>query len=286
MEFRNYQDKDYQIVLDFLIELNKKNKSHINWNWARFEWMFGHPDFKPELLSSIGMWFDEGRLVGLAVFDMYFGECSCLTLPSYEHLYQEIVQYSWDHLKDENGLGIAVNNNNREEIAILNKEGFAKNEQTETMMGIDLNKYLKPILPNGYCFSSINPKTDIKELMWAIYRGFNHGNDREQFEQEYSPSEQRPNLNPYLHAVVKTKEGEMVAYCSMWYDKRTDYAYLEPLCVVPEHRKKGIAKALVFELLNRCKELGAKEAYVNSNYEVYSHLGFKVEEQYTFYWKK
>ena len=33
MEFRNYREEDYDAVCDFLIELNKNNKNHINWNW-------------------------------------------------------------------------------------------------------------------------------------------------------------------------------------------------------------------------------------------------------------
>ena len=37
--FKNYTKKDYNAVCDFLIELNRNDNSHINWNWARFEWM-------------------------------------------------------------------------------------------------------------------------------------------------------------------------------------------------------------------------------------------------------
>ena len=43
--FRGYRDVDYEAVCDFLIELNHKDRGHINWNWARFEWMMEHPEF-------------------------------------------------------------------------------------------------------------------------------------------------------------------------------------------------------------------------------------------------
>lgn len=39
MEFRKYREEDYEAVCDFLIELSRENRNHINWNWARFEWM-------------------------------------------------------------------------------------------------------------------------------------------------------------------------------------------------------------------------------------------------------
>ena len=39
VSFRSYRDEDYDAVCGFLIELNQKDRTHINWNWARFEWM-------------------------------------------------------------------------------------------------------------------------------------------------------------------------------------------------------------------------------------------------------
>ena len=38
VSFRTYRDEDYEAVCDFLIELNQQDRTHINWNWARFEW--------------------------------------------------------------------------------------------------------------------------------------------------------------------------------------------------------------------------------------------------------
>ena len=56
VSFRTYRDEDYEAVCDFLIELNRKDRTHINWNWARFEWMMEHPEFDKSLRSSIGLW--------------------------------------------------------------------------------------------------------------------------------------------------------------------------------------------------------------------------------------
>ena len=39
MKFKHYSNEDYEAVCKFLIELNRENQNHINWNWARFEWM-------------------------------------------------------------------------------------------------------------------------------------------------------------------------------------------------------------------------------------------------------
>ena len=82
MEFRHFCDADYEAVCDFLIELNREDRSHINWNWARFEWMYEHPWFAKSTRDAIGLWIDGGRIVGAAIYDMYFGEAFCGVLPA------------------------------------------------------------------------------------------------------------------------------------------------------------------------------------------------------------
>ena len=78
----------------------------------------------------------------------------------------------------------------------------------------------------------------------------------------------------------------MVASASTWYDKRTDYAYVEPVCVIPEYRKMGIGKAAVYTAINHARELGARTAIVNSDQDFYKRIGFNRKNHYSFYWKK
>ena len=35
ISFLSYRDEDYEAVCDFLIELNRKDRTHINWNRAQ-----------------------------------------------------------------------------------------------------------------------------------------------------------------------------------------------------------------------------------------------------------
>lgn len=64
VDFAHYRDEDYLAVCDFLIELNRQERMHINWNWARFEWMIEHPEFDKSKRSAFGLWRSEGRIVG------------------------------------------------------------------------------------------------------------------------------------------------------------------------------------------------------------------------------
>lgn len=290
MEFVKYKNEDYNAVCDFLIELNRTNKLHINWNWARFEWMAEHPEFDKSLIGSIGLWRDRERIVGAAIYDMYFGEAFCAALDDHAELYPEILDYAYKTLADENGLAVAICDSNAYEIEAARRAGFFKTEQTETMMSIDLSGELSAELPQGLSFAQLDPVKEPVEFQWLLWQGFDHGCDREVFEKEgeviYEISKFREHFDPYLSAAAKTENGEYVSCCCLWYSGKTDYAYVEPVCTVPRYRNKGAAKAVIYKALEHAKALGAKKAYVLSDMEFYKRLGFEKEYGFTFYRKK
>lgn len=87
---------------------SKNSRQHINWNWAGFEWMYEHPEFDKDSKETIGLWWGGGKIVGAAIYDMYFGEAFCGVLPEYAGHYGEVLEYAWRALKDNSGLGIAI----------------------------------------------------------------------------------------------------------------------------------------------------------------------------------
>ncbi|MBQ3418085.1 MAG: GNAT family N-acetyltransferase [Ruminococcus sp.] len=287
MTFKNYTKRDYEAVCDFLIELNRHEKHHINWNWARFEWMTEHPEFDKNASSSIGLWIDDNRVVGAAIYDMYFGEAFCGVLPGFAELYPEILAYAYKELKDDSGLGIAICDENTFEIEAAKQAGFVKTEQTETVMSIDLNKELTADLMDGLRIVSLDPKKEPYDFQWLLWQGFDHGTDREEFEEQDPIIPQiRRHLIPYLSIAAENTAGEKAAYCCLWYSEKTDYVYVEPVCTIPSYRGRGVAKALLYEALNRARTLGAKKAYVISDAAFYEKLGFHKEKHFTFYWKE
>ena len=92
MELRNYQNRYYDAVCDFLIEPNQTKRHNINWNWVHFEWMAEHSEVDKSLSGSIGLWWDNGKIVGASIYDMYLGEAFCGSLPEYADLYLEFTK--------------------------------------------------------------------------------------------------------------------------------------------------------------------------------------------------
>ena len=289
--FRHFRESDYDAVCDFLIALNGCEKDHINWSWARFEWMYEHPEFDRAAKGSIGLWLDGDRIVGAAIYDMYFGEAFCAALPEYGALYPEILSRAWRELRDETGLAVAICDESAGEKEAAEALGFLPAEQTETVMRRELDELPPAALPEGFSMKSLDPeKEGLRELQWLFWQGFDHGDDLAEFEKDYEKTmraglRRRPHFDPALSLTAVGPDGTMAAYVCLWYDARTDYAYLEPLCSTPACRGKGLAKALVYEALRCAKALGAKRAYVISDMPFYEKLGFRIDRHYTFYHK-
>lgn len=249
INFKKFERNYYNDICNFLVEISKNNHRHINWNWARWEWMFFHPEFNRDLIDKIGLWFLDEKL---------------------------------------NGLGIAVNDMDSKTLKLLKDNNFLRNDQTENILELKLDEVnfnLEPI--NGITLENIDIEKDLYKHHELLWKGFNHEGQAPL--DEYTINKQKlmlsaPHLNPLLHVVAKNKCNEYVAYCGLWFNDKTDYVYVEPVCTIPEYRNKGIARMVLMESLKRAYSLGAKKAYVISDSDFYKSLGFKQLSHYTFYW--
>lgn len=285
-QLRGYRDADYEAVCDFLIELNRRDKTHVNWNWARFEWMMEHPEFDRDARSAMGLWWAGGSIVGAAIYDMYFGEAFCGALPAYSALYPEILDYACRALKDDAGLAVAVNAANAAETSAVLQAGFQQIEQRETIMALCLDRPLSPTLPEGLRLREMDQVLDREALEWLFWQGFDHGDNREAFERSLDRTPHvRRHFNKRLCLSAVDPAGAPVSHCSVWFHPGTDYAYVEPVCTIPGCRGRGIASALLAQALSRAKTLGARNTYVISDLPFYGRLGFEAAQHYVFYRK-
>lgn len=90
--------------------------------------------------------------------------------------------------------------------------------------------------------------------------------------------------DPFLDLVAVASDGTLAGSCIVWFDPRTATAEIEPLGVVPAHRRRGIAGALCHEATRRVAELGGRELFIsqqpNESYPApagaYARAGFEV----------
>lgn len=284
VSFASYRPEDYQRVCDFLIELNRKDKVRINWNWARWEWMYFHPEFDRSCLPAIGLWKNAGKVVGAAIYDMYYGEAFCGALEGYEALLPQILAYARKALADGQGLGVSVNDADEETASLLRELGYRRAEQSETILRISLRQALGYTLPEGFSIRETRFPEDMLAYKTVIWKGFDHEGDQAELRKMLQSDAIPPHLRSSLCLSVQGPDGNFAAHCTCWYDGRTDYAYIEPVCTVPQYRGRGLGKAVVRAALQQCASLGAKEAVVISDQTFYKKIGFEEAQHFTFYW--
>ena len=288
--FRRFEHSHYEKVRQFLIELSDNDRLHINWNWARWEWMYHHPDFDRDAIDKIGLWFSDEVLVGVAIYDHYSGEAFFAVKAGHDELRKDILDYAVENLSDENGLGIAVNDNDTATIEFLTDYGFTAQEQTENILELDMDKF--DFVSNAdekISLKSLDTENDLYRHHEMLWKGFDHEGEAPLDEDTVSRQKimlSAPNINSQLHIAAMNEDSDFVSYCGLWYDVATDYAYVEPVCTASGYRGRGIAKLVLSEALKNARQLGAKKAYVISDMEFYKRSGFRQHSHCTFYWYK
>jgi ribosomal protein S18 acetylase RimI-like enzyme len=78
----------------------------------------------------------------------------------------------------------------------------------------------------------------------------------------YQRLRSKPLYRSDLDLVVETPDGELAAYCIIWWDPVTKTGEFEPVGTAERFRRRGYGKAVVLEGLRRLRELGAEYAVV------------------------
>jgi GNAT superfamily N-acetyltransferase len=96
---------------------------------------------------------------------------------------------------------------------------------------------------------------------------------------------------PELDLVAVAPDQTLAACCIAWFDPAIGVAEIEPMGVVPEHRRTGLAVALCHEVAARVRALGGDSVFINTGprpeypapYGAYAKAGFEVVGRATTY---
>ena len=98
-KMRNLKDStDYIVISDFLYTLYQPNNRDGNWFQPIWEYAYTHSMFDEDSVGRIGIWEDNGAIVGVALYESVLGEAFFNIHPNYEHLKPEMLEYAEGHL--------------------------------------------------------------------------------------------------------------------------------------------------------------------------------------------
>jgi GNAT superfamily N-acetyltransferase len=283
VQLRNYSNQagiteDYFKVRDFFIRLGYKE-----YTYARWDWMTTHTYLDKTAIGHMGIWEEQGKVVGVTPIDGCLGQAFCMTLPNYEHLKKEMLIYAKQHLSTKDKFEVTIDDKDENFQRIAAELGFVAtpNKEFDAIFHIDQTS-TDYTLPDGFSIISLNERLDFYQYGQVLWKGFDHelnGEGEFVFDEEKRLAFEleliRPNVDLNLKIAVVNSQGDFVSYCGMWYDPVAGFAVVEPLATDPQYRKMGLGKAAVLEGIQRCARLGAKTVFVGSSQQFYYSIGFR-----------
>jgi GNAT superfamily N-acetyltransferase len=266
--------EDHQRISDFLEDVYRINQNQMNWLSSRWQYMayFIKPLYLwrgySNLEEMIRIWETEDQRIVGVVSPESPKDVFLQVHPDYRFLENEMIAWAEDHLShvnDENKrrVKIWVHDKNEPLQEILQKRGFLKREDVEEhfrWQNLD-GDIPEPILPKGYRLLSLAEGIRCEDKCDTVVKAFgSSGLPIEIYQEMQTASLYRPELD-----IVSVDEGGTVAsFCTIWYDPKNGTATYEPVGTHPDHQRKGLGAAVIYEGLKRLKALGARVAFVQS----------------------
>lgn len=121
--------------------------------------------------------------------------------------------------------------------------------------------------PTGYGVRALGGGLELLERCYASGLAFHDGDVRVAVDNRSDPGwyrtiQRAPLYRRDLDLIAVTDDGAVAGFVTAWFDDVTLSAYLEPVGVVPAHRRRGLGRALLTEALARVQRLGATLALV------------------------
>ncbi|MGD8505989.1 MAG: GNAT family N-acetyltransferase [Candidatus Bathyarchaeota archaeon] len=298
--------KDFESVRRFLADIFNIRKAYTNWIPSQLENLKfgpGGTEYLDEEDEYLKIWetFDEAqqnvpRIIALS-YTKPSGRCWLSVHPNYTSVAREIVLWMQNRVREMKGdegeevnMNFGVDDDDEELIRLLSNLGFQRGE-------IEGDKQVRPInspvptysLPEGYTIRNAVIEKDFlkyREVQMAV---FSHivSMSRELLQLYSTASFYEEDLD----IVAVGSDGNFVAFCTARIDPLSRIAEFEPVGTHPDHRKRGLARAVICESLRRLEKykpsavviLGA--APTDGARRLYESVGFVNEGERHFWFQ-
>jgi mycothiol synthase len=298
---RNYSyDKDLHSAQKFLWEIFKLSGKHYTWVPTRLENERHGPcgsEEEREDDSKLRIWEhvdgNDAKMVAVTILESN-GVFWMNVHPEHHELFREIIPAIEEQRKSSNKdnkelkIGIPVPVGFESLINILKEFGFEDG-------GVCEHNQVRPLdlpppdfqPPEGYIVKHVKLPEDFEPYSEVVNTVFSHCHMTEKLAMLYTEA---GFYNDELDLVVEASDGNFASFVTVRIDPITKMAELEPVGTHPDHRGKGLAKAVCAEGIRRVQKhnpsciviLGA--ASTDAAARLYSSLGFIKEDVHL--WKK
>ncbi len=280
--------RDYKDVYDFMKSIytpdcrNGVSAPFFEYAYHSFSyWM----DLSYSYLNRI--WLDGEEIVAFCFSENPVTNIFFSLRPGYEELAEEMITYAEEHMPHIDGkFCMVLLGEQKALIEVAKRKGYRKVfEQAE--LCYDCATPLDYSLPEGFRFTD-PAQFDVEKISECCWKGFDHEASEGKWDRQYINNNyllvSAPHATTEYGVAIENEAGEYVCWAGMWWVPDNKLAYLEPLCTVPQYRRKGLAAAALSEIYRKVRPLGV-EILTGGYDEFYKKIGYKPLVIET-YWEK
>jgi mycothiol synthase len=258
------------------------------WPVARFDYARAHtcPSVGGVSLEEVAtVWDDGGAVVALLMPDGGPGEAHLSVhphhrTPAFDAAMLDVAEerLSVPAGDSRRSLLVWAHDHDASRVAELERRGFERTGGAELSWRRDLSRALEAApVAEGYSLRSLEHGLDLLERCFASGLAFHDGDAAVALANRadigwYERIQAAPLYRRDLDVVAVAPDAAIAAFCTVWFDDATRSAMVEPLGVVPAHRRKGLARAVLTDGLRRVQRLGADLAFVGGHSEAANAL--------------
>jgi mycothiol synthase len=277
LTMRRYQtEEDYWRIRAFLRRVMLLNGvREQSWHVARLDYWRWHVaancQHRDAIQDLVFLWETaDGQIAGVlnpeGAGDAHLQVHPGLRTPELE---EEMLAVAEEHLAtrrdDRRVLSVWRDGQDALRLAVLKRRGYTRGKWVEHQWRRDLDVPIPDAaVPPGYTVRALGEVDELPARSWASWRAFHPDQPDDSYEgwEWYLNIQRCPLYRRDLDIVAVAPGDEIAAFVTLWYDDVTRSAYLEPVGTVPEHQRRGLARAAITEGLRRLQRLGATRAFV------------------------
>lgn len=290
IQSRAYQgEDDYQRIRAFLSETcgladgtvsSPGDISVGDFDWWRFA------DDDENAIDSVHLWLDDADNV-VALAWPSDDRAEVIVHPNHREIEEEVISWVEEYQSglvpaegEENTLNVWAFDGDEYRIDILTRHGFQRKDDYMVFRRRSIEGDLPDApLAEGYTFRDMTGDPDIEQRVAAHRSAFHPSKMSVEKHRRVMSS---PTYRPGLDVIAVAPDGSYAAYCIVWFDPDAGIGVFEPVGCHADHRKRGLASAVMVENMRRVRALGARTVAVIANggepaaNGLYESLGFQT----------
>ncbi len=243
----------------------------LSWPLARLDYWRWHGIYNlgdGSLEKDVFLWETTGKKIVAMLNSEGLGNAFLQVHPEFKDpgLEEQMIRQAEEDLRAPSRRGgmvlwIWTEAGDAQRIGILERRGFthlAEHDGHQWLRSLEL-PIPRSEVPTGYAIRSLGNEAELPSRSWASWRAFHPNAPDEDYDgwRWYLNIQAAPLYRPDLDLVATAPSGEVAAFTTVWFDEETHSGCFEPVGCMPEHQRKGLARALLHEGMRRLKKLGA-----------------------------